>query len=116
MNTHRSDPGFIEPIDPGSRNDVEKRWRDPQMFRAAVTYVVIVIALTGVALAATAVWRSQVTAVMVPGVLFLGGVGAFIRTYRVWRAEGVWVIWQAAGWFLLMLFLFFLGVPFANGQ
>jgi hypothetical protein len=36
-----------------------------------------------------------------------------VRTIQVWRADGVWVIWQAAGWILLALAVFFLGVPFA---
>ena len=40
-----------------------------------------------------------------PVILFLGGFGAFIQTYRVWRAGGGWWIWQGAGWFLLVLML-----------
>jgi hypothetical protein len=52
-------------------------------------------------------------AILVPGILFAGGIGAFIRTYQVWKVEGVWPIWQAAGWVLLMCSLFFLGVPFS---
>lgn len=40
-----------------------------------------------------------------PLIMLLGGVGAFARTYRVWRAGGRWWIWQGAGWFLLMLML-----------
>lgn len=97
----------------GDTNDVEKRWHDPVMFRAAVKYVVGVLAVAAVAFAATAVWRSHVAAVLVPTVLFAGGIGAFVQTYRVWRVEGVWPIWQAAGWFLLLLFLFVLGLPFS---
>ena len=97
----------------GSINDVEKRWHDPGMVRTAVTYVVSVIALAGVAFVVTVVWRSLLAGIMVPGILFAGGIGAFVRTYQVWRAEGVWPIWQAAGWFLLLAFLFCLGVPFA---
>ena len=96
-----------------STNDVEKRWHDPQQFRAAVTYVGSVVVLAGVALAVTAVWHSLLAGILVPGILFAGGVGAFVRTYQVWKAEGVWPIWQGAGWFLLMLFLICLGVPFA---
>lgn len=96
-----------------SVNDVEKRWSDPAMFRAAVTYVGVVIALAGAALLVTVVWRSLIAGILVPAILFLGGIGAFIRTYQVWRAEGVWPIWQGAGWFLLLLFLVCLGVPFA---
>jgi len=38
-------------------------------------------------------------------ILFVGGVGAFARTYRVWRAHGGWWIWQGAGWFLMVLML-----------
>ncbi len=98
---------------PGTVNDVEKRWHDPEMFRAAVTYVAVVIALAGAAFAATAVWRSLLAAILVPAILFAGGIGAFVRTYRVWRVEGVWPIWQAAGWFLLLAFLFCLGIPFS---
>ncbi|RYE37855.1 MAG: hypothetical protein EOP24_48290 [Hyphomicrobiales bacterium] len=40
-----------------------------------------------------------------PALLLLGGVGAFVQTYRVWRAGGRWPIWQGAGW---MLFVFML--------
>lgn len=96
-----------------SVNDVEKRWHDPVMVRTAVKYVALVVVLAGAALAVTAIWHSLVSGILVPGILFAGGVGAFIRTYQVWRAEGVWPIWQAAGWFLLLLFLVCLGVPFA---
>lgn len=103
------DPGSGD----GSTNDVEKRWHDPAMVRSAVTYVVTVVGLAGLALAATALWRSLIAGVLVPGILFAGGVGALVRTYRVWKAEGVWPIWQAAAWFLLLLFLVCLGVPFA---
>jgi hypothetical protein len=40
-----------------------------------------------------------------PLILLLGGIGAFVRTYRVWRAGGRWWIWQGAGWLLLVLML-----------
>jgi hypothetical protein len=97
----------------GSINDVEKRWRDPATMRAAMRYVGIVIVLAFAAFAATAVSRSLVAGALVPGILFVGGIGAFVRTIQVWRADGVWVIWQAAGWILLSVAVFFLGVPFA---
>ncbi len=99
----------------GTVNDVEKRWHDPQQFRAAVTYVVVVVVLAGAAFAAAAIWGSLLAAILVPGVLFAGGIGGLLRTYRVWRAEGVWPIWQAAAWSLLLLGLFTLGVPFSVG-
>lgn len=96
-------------------NDVEKRWRDPATFRAAAVYVGGVILCAAAAFVAVALWRSLVAGILVPGILFAGGIGAFIRTYQVWRAEGVWPIWQAAGWILLLLFLLCLGVPFSLG-
>lgn len=96
----------------GSTNDVEKRWRDPAAVKAAVRYVATFLALSLAALAATVAWKSLIAAILVPGMLLIGGVGALVRTYRVWKAEGVWPIWQAAAWILLLLGLFFLGVPF----
>jgi hypothetical protein len=94
-------------------NDVEKRWHDPPTMRAAVTYVAAVVALAAVAFACYAIpgGKPVLAAVLVPVVLFGGGVGAFIQTYRVWKAGGTWVIWQGAGWFLLALSLMALSVP-----
>jgi hypothetical protein len=94
-------------------NDVEKRWHDPQTFRAAVGYVVAVVALAGVALGFFVIPGDHplIPAILVPVILFAGGLGAFIRTYRVWRAGGTWVIWQGAGWFLFAVFLLGLSVP-----
>ena len=47
-----------------------------------------------------------------PVILLIGGVGAFVRTYRVWRAEGTWWGWQGAGWFLMTLMLMTLTMGF----
>lgn len=41
-----------------------------------------------------------------PAILAGGGLRAFLRTYRVWRARGTWWGWQGAGWFLMTLMLF----------
>ncbi len=38
-----------------------------------------------------------------PTVLLIGGVGAFVQTYRVWKRRESWWVWQGAGWFLLLL-------------
>ena len=38
-----------------------------------------------------------------PMILLAGGLWAFLRTYRVWKAGGIWWGWQGAGWFLLTL-------------
>ena len=40
-----------------------------------------------------------------------GGVGAFVKTYRVWKEEGAWPAWQGAGWFLLTFMLVCLSIP-----
>lgn len=93
------------------RNDVEKNWHDPAAFRAAVTYAVSVVVVAGLAFATAMIWHSRIAGILVPLILFVGGVGAFVQTYRVWRVEGTWPIWQGAGWFLLAVFLLCLGVP-----
>lgn len=98
------------------RRDVEKRWSDPALFRAAAFYAFSVIALAAAAFAATVVWRSMLAAVLVPVILFVGGVVALVQTYRIWKAGGVWAIWQGAAWLLLFLFLFCLGVPMGLNQ
>jgi hypothetical protein len=94
-------------------NDVEKRWDRPETFRAAAKYVGAVVAVAGVAFAIYATtWRdSVVVASLVPAILFGGAVGAFVKTYRVWKAEGAWPAWQGAGWFLLTLMLVCLSIP-----
>ena len=97
-------------------NDVEKRWRDPATFRAAARYIGIVVLLAAVALGATAVSGSLFAGIMVPGSLFIGGIGALVRTYQVWRGYGAWRIWHAASWVLLGLSMFFLGVPLSVNQ
>ena len=45
-----------------------------------------------------------------PLILFAGGLWAFLRTYRVWKAEGTWWGWHGAGWFLLTLMVVALGL------
>jgi len=94
-------------------NDVEKRWHDPGALRAAVAYAVVVVVVAGVAFAVY-VLRDRhelVWAFATPGVLFLGALGAFVKTYRDWRAYRTWPIWQGAGWFLLSTSLLSLGIP-----
>ena len=45
-----------------------------------------------------------------PLILFAGGLWAFLRTYRVWKACGTWWGWHGAGWFLLTLMVVTLGL------
>jgi hypothetical protein len=94
-------------------DDVEKRFDRPSAFRAAATYVVADVAFAAFAFAIYAFLArgSVVSASTVPAILFVGGVGAFVRTYREWKAQGAWVAWQGAGWFLLVSMLFCLSIP-----
>ena len=97
----------------GMTNDVEKRWHDPRAMRSAVAYAAAVVLLAAGAFAVYALGDRNAlgVAMATPGVLFLGAVGAFVKTYRDWRAGRTWPIWQGAGWFLMTLSLLALGVP-----
>jgi hypothetical protein len=94
-------------------HDVEKRFDRPGTFHQAAVYVGVVVAIAGVMFAVYATtWKENViVASTVPAVLFAGGVGAFVKTYRVWKEEGAWPAWQGAGWFLLSLMLVSLAIP-----
>lgn len=96
-----------------STNDVEKRWHDPAALHAAARYVVAVIAAAGIGqiLLLLIGHHSPLWALVIPAILLIGGIGAFIKTYRVWRAEGTWPIWHGAGWFLFTLLLVSLSIP-----
>jgi hypothetical protein len=96
-------------------HDVEKRFDRPGTFHEAAKYVGAVVAVAGIMLAVWATtWRENVViASLVPATLFAGGVGAFVKTYRVWKEEGAWPAWQGAGWFLLSLMLVCLSIPAA---
>lgn len=100
------------PIDRG-RADVEKRWQDPAAYRSAVLYVLAVVVVAAVVCAiflATA-RDSMVVGSLVPAAFFLGGVGALVNGYRVYRRGGTWPTWQGAGIFLLALMLVSLAFP-----
>ena len=94
-------------------HDVEKRFDRPSTFHAAAIYVGQVVAVAGLVFAAYAFSArdSVVAASLVPAILFAGGIGAFVKTYRVWKEEGAWPAWQGAGWFLLTLMLVCLSIP-----
>lgn len=95
------------------RDFVEKRFSQPGAARAAATYTFAVVTVAGVAFAfyAFAARDSVFSATLVPAFLFIGGVGAFVRTYREWKADRGWVAWQGSGWFLMLLMLVALAIP-----
>jgi hypothetical protein len=96
-------------------DDVEKRWHDPAALRAAIWYVTVVVVVAGCALAGLALGARTafVWAAAIPAILFVGALGAFVKTYRDWRAQRTWPIWQGAGWFLLALTLLAFSFPAA---
>ncbi|QLY27651.1 hypothetical protein H0264_19450 [Nocardia huaxiensis] len=114
-------------------DDVEKRWNDPPTFRRAARYVIAVIALTGIVMAAALVWaasrqecldaenmRCDTASRLVVGlgpalVLLGGGIVAFVITFRQWRGGKPWPIWQGAGWFLFTLMVMYLAVAGGTG-
>jgi len=65
--------------------------------------------------AACGAFQLTILALGGPLILFAAGVWAFVRTYRVWRAEGTWWAWQGAGWWLMILMFVTLtmGAPIA---
>lgn len=95
------------------RDFTEKRFDKPGAFRAAAIYALAVVVLAGLAFALYAFGArdSVYAAALVPVFLFLGGVGALVQAYRVWRAGGGWFPWQGAGWFLLLMMLATLALP-----
>src|SRR5215211_6011244 len=87
-----------------------------QTFSAAVRFAAVVVVIALVVLALTLWWVSgcksgggdnalancgtlqrNTLAIGAPLILFLGGVGTFVRAIQVWRARGRWWIWQGAG-------------------
>ncbi|WP_101950694.1 hypothetical protein [Mycobacterium sp. 3519A] len=94
-------------------HDVEKRFDHPGTFHEAAMYVGAIVAVAGLVFAAWAFFArdSVIAASLVPAILFGGGIGAFVKTYRVWKVEGAWPAWQGAGWFLLTLMLISLAIP-----
>ncbi len=108
-------------------NDVEKRWNDPGAVRGAVRYLAAMLVVTAVVFGACVLWASRrdacagermlcdgaaqgVTLLVPAAALLLGAIGAFVRTFQVWRRGGGWPIWQGAGWFALVLFMAYLSI------
>ncbi|CPT75684.1 hypothetical protein [Mycobacteroides abscessus] len=102
-------------------SDAERKDRDKRTHIQAVRFSAATVALAIVTFVTTVVWMGQCSvsvevdktlcgrhgtpamAMAAPGVLMIGGVIAFVQTYRVWRRRGRWWVWQGAGWFLLLL-------------
>ncbi|WP_040833934.1 membrane protein [Nocardia brevicatena] len=107
-------------------NDAEKRWTDRGTYRRAARYVVAVSVVAAVVFGIAVSYASsrcgdaksqlcdgpsQAAVLIGPSsIALLGGIGAFVQTFREWRRGGNWPIWQGAGWFLFVLMLLYLGI------
>ncbi len=110
-------------------NDLEKPWTaDDRTFRRVAIYVAAVLAVAALVFAITAIWAADrracagaetmlcdtaaKSAILAgpPVVLILGGIGAFVQTYREWRRGRSWPIWQGGGWFLFTMMIVYLGI------
>ncbi|WP_078312957.1 MULTISPECIES: hypothetical protein [unclassified Mycobacterium] len=102
-------------------SDPARRFRDRRTVQKAVRFSLTVVILAAITLVATVMWIGRCSisldvntalssregtpliALASPTVLLIGGIVAFIQTYRVWRRRESWWVWQGAGWFLLVL-------------
>ncbi|WP_227981332.1 hypothetical protein [Nocardia spumae] len=112
---------------------VNPQWSDPPSFRRAVIYVVAVLVMTGMVAGIAFGWAdtrpecadadrticdtpSILVVGLLPGVvLLLGGIGAFVVTFRHWRGGRPWPVWQGAGWFLFALMVVYLALAVGSG-
>lgn len=109
--------------------DVEKRWHDPATFRRAAWYAAAVIAVALLVMFGVIAWAAvfgdecaddefavctdPARAILLFGpavVLLLGGIGAFVRAYFVWKSGGRWPIWHGTGWALFVLMVIYAGI------
>jgi hypothetical protein len=104
----------------------QKTARDAQLYTLAVVslaLIVLIISAVWVAasdndcaddtvLACHSTARAAIS--YVPSTLLLvGAVGAFVRTYQVWRRNDEWRIWHGAGWVLFVVLAIYLGMAAA---
>ena len=96
-----------------SLNDAEKRWHDPAALRSAIGYVgaVVVVAVAVFVGYAVSDQHDLLWAAATPATLFVGAIGAFVKTYVDWRHGRTWPIWHGAGWSLLTLTMVAMAVP-----
>lgn len=102
-------------------SDPARKFLDRRTFAKAAWFSLAVAVLAAITLITSVLWIGQCSvsldvdtalcsrhgvpliALASPMVLLIGGIVAFVQTYRVWRRRESWWIWQGAGWFLLLL-------------
>ncbi|MCF8610547.1 hypothetical protein L5G28_10330 [Gordonia sp. HY285] len=89
------------------RRDAEKRWSDPNAFRAAARYAAAVLVVGAVLLVVFAATggTSVILGASVPAVFGVGGLLALGIGFAAYRRGRMWVYWQGAAWALLALML-----------
>jgi hypothetical protein len=92
-------------------NDVEKRWNNPAALRRASGYCLVVGVIAAVVAGIYLSTEHILWALAVPVVFLVGGIGALVEAYRIWRRGGAWPIWQGAGWLLFALMLATMALP-----
>jgi len=109
-------------IQPRSGPGGDRLGQEDEEVRAAVRFAGMITAAGLAFIVLAALWASScepaaaetvacgrpyrtVLALGGPTIYAGGGLRAFLRTYRVWRARGTWWGWQGAGWFLMTLML-----------
>lgn len=97
------------------RRDVEKRWSEPTAYRSAALYcgAVIVVAMIFLGVFAGLGGDDRWIGAGVPGAFLVGGLAALVIGVIAYTRGKQWVVWQGAAWFLLVLMLLSLMVPFA---
>jgi hypothetical protein len=111
-------------------SDVEKNWRDPGAMRAATRFTIAVVFVALAVMVGSILWsvatdhgecadaefavcqspQRYFLAMAPTAILLIGGVTAFVQSYRAWRSGHAWPIWQGAGWVLFVLSLLYLGL------
>ncbi|ANA98518.1 hypothetical protein [Mycobacteroides chelonae] len=102
-------------------SDPARKSLDKRTFGRAMWFSLAFVAIAAMTLITTVMWIGQCSisldvnealcrrhgtpmiALASPAVLLIGGIIAFVQTYRSWKRHESWWIWQGAGWFLLLL-------------
>ena len=96
---------------PVCASDRRRTARNAQVFTLAViACVLLLMAVAGIWAGSGSTSARDLLAVGPATLLALGGVGAFVETYRVRREDGEWRIWHAAGWALFIAMTMYAGI------
>lgn len=92
-------------------SDIDKNWSNPRTVRTGALYLGAFVVIGLAFLVAYRETDSRFWGFGAPAAFMIGGLGAFVQTYRSWQRGGFWPLWQGVGWALLILMLATLGLP-----